>query len=365
MEQIFDAQKLITENCFMITIDISNTYFHLSFLTQYQKYLQFQWKGKTYKFTTLANGIKIGPIVFTKVSKVLLGHCRQCGIKMLMYIDDIFITAETKQECEKHKRYVLELLQNCGFLINWVKSHLSLTQDITLLGFRINSKRMDMSLTKERKEILLKFLNDIYPRQRISVRQLAGMIGLFVATFPVFPMGKFYYRDLEKYIILSLKKYKNKWPKLISMTEKIQNMINWWRNTIRTNIPFSFRLCKITQILATDSSLEGLGCCLNDCKITGSRFEECHQQLNINSKELLAIYFAIQTFRNQIQNCHILLKYDNTTALHDFKNMGTMSDKFRDEICHNIYLLLNMINTTAQITCISTDENLRADLMTE
>ena len=113
MEQIRDAQRLISANAFMIMLDIENAYFHLGIKEQYTKYMQFEWM---YKFVTLANGVKFGPLVFTKVCKPILGHCRQMGIKILMYIDDIFVTAATRKECENHQDYVIGLLLNCGLL---------------------------------------------------------------------------------------------------------------------------------------------------------------------------------------------------------------------------------------------------------
>ena len=159
MEQIFDAQKMISKHSFMITIDISNAYHHLSIKPEYQKFLQFKWQNKCYKFVTLAQGIKFGPLVFTKLCKPILGHCRSCGIKIMMYIDDIFITADSKVECEKHKNYVLRLLQKCGFIINWNKSQLQPVQEITLLDFVINSKRLDMRLTNTRRKVMLNLID--------------------------------------------------------------------------------------------------------------------------------------------------------------------------------------------------------------
>ena len=38
-----------------------------------------------------------------------------------------------------------------------------------------------------------------------------------------------------------------------------------------------------------------------------------------------------------------------------------MNSEFRDEICHDIYSLLSILNATAQITYISTKDNFRAD----
>ena len=163
-----------------------------------------------YKFVTLANGVKFGPLVFTKVCKPILGHCRQLGIKILMYIDDIFVTASTKEECENHRDYVVGLLLNCGFLINWY-IHLVPSQNIILLGFQLNSKRMDMSLTPDHQQMLLKFIDELRLQKITTIRNFARLIGLLVAIMPVFLIGRFHYRVLEKEKLVHLRKYKFNW----------------------------------------------------------------------------------------------------------------------------------------------------------
>ena len=197
MEHIGDAQRLITQDSWMITLDISNAYFHLGFKVKYQKYLQCEWQGQFYRFTTLANGIKFGPLVFTKVCKPVLGHCRSRGIKILMYIDDIFVVADSKHQCELHRNYVITLLQTCGFLINWKKSELIPSQDVRLLGFRLNSIRMDMYLPSDRKQAVIDHINSLWNQSITSIQRFAHLIGLIISVIPVFPMGKFYYRSFR------------------------------------------------------------------------------------------------------------------------------------------------------------------------
>ena len=147
----------------------------------------------------------------------------------------------------------------------------------------------------------------------------------------------------------------------VSMVQTIKNQMVWWRNTVKLNLPHCFRLPNITHYLETDSSLQGWGVCLDGGEIIESRFHNNHEKLCINSKELLAIYFAIRAFHDKIRDCHILLKCDNRTAISDFSKMGSMTNLFRDDLSYKIHLLLQQMNTTAVITYISSKENCRAD----
>ena len=73
-------------------VKISNVYHHLSIKPEYQKFLQFKWQNKCYKFVTLAQGIKFltlaqgikfGPLVSIKklATLVMLATmCCKCGL---------------------------------------------------------------------------------------------------------------------------------------------------------------------------------------------------------------------------------------------------------------------------------------------
>ena len=81
MEHITDAQRLVIQNSWMITLDVSNAYSHLGFKPQHQTFLQ--WKNKIYKFTTLANNTfaSIWTIYGSSKRKFLLVMWRLYSIK--------------------------------------------------------------------------------------------------------------------------------------------------------------------------------------------------------------------------------------------------------------------------------------------
>ena len=109
-----------------------------------------------------------------------------------------------------------------------------------------------------------------------------------------------------------------------------------------------FRLPVFSAFLTTDASNVGWGCCLNSTKTAGSRFSFNEVHLPINSKELLAVYYAIKTFKTELTGHHILLRSDNMTTLADLRKLGSMCGQFRDALVSDIYALLT--NIEAQLT---------------
>ena len=63
-----------------------------------------------------------------------------------VYLDDILLLAPTADLCLAQGKFLMELLQDLGFLVNMNKSVLTPTQRIIFLGFLIDSVTMTISL---------------------------------------------------------------------------------------------------------------------------------------------------------------------------------------------------------------------------
>ena len=71
------------------------------------------------------------------------------------YIDDSFIVAQSKSECEWAVSDLTKLFQKLGFTINKVKSQLIPDNKLNFLGFLIDSELMTVSLPIDKKDKLL------------------------------------------------------------------------------------------------------------------------------------------------------------------------------------------------------------------
>ena len=54
----------------------------------------------------------------------------------------------------------------------------------------------------------------------------------------------------------------------------------------------------------------------------GGRWTPSEAEYHINILELLAAFFALKCFCSHMNNCHIQIQIDNTTALAYINNMG-------------------------------------------
>lgn len=82
--------------------------------------------------------------------KLLVAYLRSIGICLIIYLDNMFIVAQTRDDLLKWRAIILNLLVNLGFLINYPKSELEPTQMTVFLGFLINTLSMEIKLSQEK-----------------------------------------------------------------------------------------------------------------------------------------------------------------------------------------------------------------------
>ena len=199
----------------------------------------------------------------------------------------------------------------------------------------------------------------------VKIRYFARLIGLIVSTFPVFSHRRMYYRELEHAKLTALKIRKFKWNKTMHITESHKILFRWWLNTYTQNVPHFYGMKPIQMTLEVDASLRGWGCHLVSVGNVGAQFslEEAHH--SINTKELLAVKYALQTYKHQLYDVHFVLKSDSTTCLHDLRVLGSMKNRFRNELVKEIWTLLTDIKAQVTLSYINTrinkvtDENSR------
>ncbi len=79
-------------------------------------------------------GLSLAPRTFTKCMDAALSPLRQMGIRILNYLDDWLILAQSEVELLSHRTLILSHLERLGLRVNFAKSALSPSQRISFLG---------------------------------------------------------------------------------------------------------------------------------------------------------------------------------------------------------------------------------------
>ncbi len=104
-------------------IDLKDAYFHVSILPRHRPFLRFAFEGQAYQYKVLPFGLSLSPRVFTKVVEAALVPLREQGVRILNYLDDWLILAQSRKQLSAHRDLVLKHLSLLGLRVNWEKSN--------------------------------------------------------------------------------------------------------------------------------------------------------------------------------------------------------------------------------------------------
>ncbi len=95
-------------------IDLKDAYFHVSILPRHRPFLRFAFEGRAYQYKVLPFGLSLSPRVFTKVAEAALVPLREQGMRILNYLDDWLILAQSRDQLCEHRDLVLSHLSQLG-----------------------------------------------------------------------------------------------------------------------------------------------------------------------------------------------------------------------------------------------------------
>ena len=324
MDTVETAISLISEGCFMTTIDLKDAYYSIPIAEEDRKYLKFIWQDNVYQFRALPNGLTSGPRLFTKLLKPPLSFLRKMGITVVAYIDDTLVISNTRKHSYLAVEKTTKILSELGFIIHPSKSVFTPTQEITFLGFILDSKMMQVRLPQSKKEEIKKICRTLLSRNQHTIQIVATALGKIVATFPAVQYGKLHYRELEINKTSALKYHRGCFSKMMTLSQFANQDVLWWLE----NVDKSYRPIKRWKenlTITSDASGLGWGATDGDSEIGGrwNPVEMCRAERNeINYLEMLAAFLALQSFCKTKNALHVRLRLDNTTAVAYINNMG-------------------------------------------
>jgi hypothetical protein len=174
--------RLLQPHDFLTSIDLQDAFHHILIHPSSQPLLRFCWKQWTYQYRALPFGFSFSPLIFTKALKPLLRWIRRKGIRLSAYLGDLIIMTKSKQESLRHAEQVCQKMTEIGWLINFKKSSLTPSQQITHLGFTIDSNKMSLSLPGKKVRSIRRVAYSLLKKAFISWTALARFTGMALAT---------------------------------------------------------------------------------------------------------------------------------------------------------------------------------------
>ncbi len=124
----------------------------------------------------------------------------EVGVRILNYLDDWLILAQSRKQLGDHRDLVLRHLSQLGLRVNWEKSKLSPVQRISFLGVELDSVSMTARLTEERAQAVLNCLSSFRGRNVVPLKQFQRLLGHMASAAAVTPLGLLHMRTLQHWL---------------------------------------------------------------------------------------------------------------------------------------------------------------------
>lgn len=119
----------------------------------------------------------LGLLIFTKLMRPLISKWRSHGIKILVYIDDGFGVADSKDIAQRQSTLTKQDLQSAGFLVQNEKCKWQVSQQLRWLGFDVDLRFPTISVPLEKVEALRAMIRNVLIWRKVTAHELCRLAG--------------------------------------------------------------------------------------------------------------------------------------------------------------------------------------------
>ena len=364
MVKISNILHFLEKDYCACSLDISSAFYHLPIHKDFQKYFSFSVNNVRYKYLAMPFGLTTAPYLFTKFTDPIWKFLREhFSMIIVAYLDDILIIDKTKELVQIQVSRTLNFLRFLGFKLNLEKSQLIPSRQFVYLGVKFDTETLCISNSELNISKCICKTKKLLEMTTLSRRDIERFLGLLNFMVDYLLEGRSYIHELIKYL-------NDEYPYCVNRdTQKpkkplFNNIIQRW--SVEENyVPKEMKPQLPNATLRTDASLRKWGAVIENRNGLNqvSRNWGSHQlDLNINNKELLAIFLALKEFRIPI-NSHLSIFTDNRTAVSVLKKGGTHKNTFRHQTVLSIIEFMSEKRSTWEIHHLPGRLNILADFL--
>ena len=310
--------------------------------------------GVSYQSRVLCFGLTTAPQVFTRLMAPISAILHRYGMRMLRYLDDWLILTESRTTCLLARDRLLQVCEELGLQVNFRKSSLIPSQDMTYLGMQIQSVRFIAKLTETRVEnlkIIEEFLSSLGPPAALWRRLLGHLSSLTLLV----KGGLLRMRSLQI-------RLRSKWDfrdelLRIPWDPLCQEDLLWWSWAIqkREGVDLSLPVPDLSFYL--NASDIGWGAIVGENQVSGV------WELSINLREMMAVQKGLLEFGSLLRGKTIALFCDNVTTVAYLRRLGGTRSQVLFLKAREILLWVESMKITLLPQFIQGSLNTRADLL--
>ena len=261
METFTQIRDWLQPGYFLIGMDLKDQFLAVPINENFRKFLRFSWRGKLFEFNVLPFGLTCSPRVVTKLLKPVMAFLRATwGILISVFMDDMLLQASTKEKAFLHAQLGVLTLMSLGWEINWEKSSLIPSTEITHLGFKINTTTMTASCPLAKIERLILKATEIFKAKVVTVHEAERLLGMMESVRPVTPLAALHYRSLQRQLIYAKKGQRIPSKLIILNSKSLSNLKRWISATgFKSNNTAQLRESAPNLSLWSDATKQAMG----------------------------------------------------------------------------------------------------------
>ena len=360
METPQSVQRSIRQGDWMISLDLQDAYLQVPIHPESRRYLRFTMGGVPYQFRVLCFGLTTAPQVFTRLMAPISAILHRYGIRILRYLDDWLILAESRTTCIQARDRLLHLYEELGLQVNHGKSSLVPSQDMTYPGMQILSVRFIAKPTETRVVNLLYIIEEFLSSPSPPAALWRRLLGHLSSLTLLVKGGMLRMRSLQL-------RLRSKWNfrddyLRIPWDPLCQEDLLWWSWAIQQREGVDLSLPVPDLSFYSDASDVGWGAIMGEQQVSGV-WTPSQKQVSINLREMMAVQNGLLGFSQFLRGKTIALFCDNVTTVAYLRRSGGTRSKVLFLKAREILLWVESMQITILPQFIQGSLNTRADLL--
>lgn len=359
MEDVRTVTRIISQGAYMATLDLRDAYFLIPIDKEYKRFLRFIWEKRVFEFQCVPFGLCSAPWLFTKIMRPIADHLRSEGWMSVVYLDDWLLIGNNFEQCKENVEVTSNLLTSLGFILNIKKSSLEPSTTCQFLGLIFDTALFKIYLPQAKKEKLLNLIDRYTSHRTCKIREFAKLLGTFASACWAVDYGWLYYKPLEREKYLALLLSKNNFDVYMVVPKKLDSIFEWWKSHIPdSSIPI--RRQEFVREIFSDASLTGWGAYCNQMSAHGF-WGVVEREHHINYLELLAAHLALKSFADDLKDCGVLLRINNSVAISYINRMGGIKFPLLNKVTKQIWQWCEERGLWIFASYIPSSDNVEAD----
>ncbi|KAI2650071.1 Transposon Ty3-G Gag-Pol polyprotein [Labeo rohita] len=301
-----------------LSLDLKDAYFHIQIAPHHRRFLRFAFEGVAYQYTVLLFGLSLAPRTFTKCMDAALAPLRQRGIRILNYLDDWLVLAQSEEELLSHRTLLLSHLECLGLKVNLPKSMLHPSRKISFLGAIFDSTQLRAMVVPERALLIQQLAGSFRAGARFPLKRFQRMLGLMASASPVLELGLLRMRPLQRWLKPRVPPHAWRHGRLhVNVDRACVKALAPWKDLqwYKRGVPLGL-VCR----------RKGLGALCDGSPAFGL-WPKAEEGFHINCLEMLAVCHALCAFLPDLKGHHVLVRSDSMTVVSYINRQGGLSSR--------------------------------------